>query len=172
MNRAEQRGMLGSLKKFDQAEHNIYDDKGKNAVIKFASRVLKGKGYKTIENPNEHGIDVLTLNEKGEVIGCWEVEVRHGTWQGDIAFPFDMVNCIERKDHQWKREKTFTDKIPFPLAKKYKVFYVQLNKECSRGVVIDGDIITDYPLKQWANRKAQGEYVRQVPIEKTMQVKM
>lgn len=172
MDRASQRGMKGSLKKFDRKEHDIYDVKGKEAIINLAERVFKGKGFKTVENPNEHGIDVLTLNEKDEVIGCWEIEVRYGTWKGDISFPFDLINCIERKDHQWRREETFTSKIPFKLAKNYKVFYVQLNDECSRGVLIDGNVVLEHPLKPWANRKADGEYVRQVPISKTIQLKL
>ena len=164
-----QRGMKGSLKSFDRAEHMIYDDKGKDAVISFADRVLKGKNLKTIENPNAYGIDVLTLNDENEVVACWEVEVRHGNWSGDRKFPFGEINCIERKDHQWKREKSFTSKIPFKLAKDYKVYYVQLNKECTRLVVIDADKILKYPLKAWRNRKAHGEYVRQVPISETLQ---
>jgi len=172
MNYAEQRGMTGTLKKFDANEHMLYDDKGKDAIIKFADRVLKGKNLTTVENPDIHGIDVLTLNSEGEVVACWEVEVRHGNWSGDKPFPFNEINCIERKDHQWKREKTFTDKIPYPLAKTYKVFYAQLNKECNRVVVIDADKILDYPLKPWANRKASGENVRQVPIKKTLQAKI
>jgi hypothetical protein len=172
MSQAEIRRMKGTLKEFDREEHLTYDVKGKNAVIKFADRVLKGKGLRTIENPNEHGIDLLTLNSNDEVVGCWEVEVRHGNWQGDVAFPFNEINCIERKDHQWKREQTFTSKIPYPLAKSYKVFYAQLNKECTRVVVIDADTILNYPLKPWANRKASGEYVRQVPIKKTLQAKI
>lgn len=173
MNSVEaQRGMQGVLKSFDREEHMAYDEKGKDAVISFVNRVLKGKDLSTIENPNKYGIDLLTLNSKKEVIACWEVEVRHGNWSGDRKFPFNEINCIERKDHQWKREKSFTDKIPFPFAKEYKVYYVQLNKECTRLVVIDADKILKYPLKQWHNRKAAGEYVRQVPISETLQTRV
>ena len=168
----EQRNMVGTLKSFDRQEHGIYDSKGKDAVMRFANRILKGRGLKTIENPDKYGIDLLTLNDKQEVVACWEVEVRHGNWKGDVRFPFKEINCIERKDHQWKREKSFTDKIPYKLADKYKIYYVQLNKECTRMVVIDADKILDYPLKQWHNRKATGEYVRQVPITETVQTKV
>ena len=164
-----ERGMQGVLKKFDKQEHLIYDDKGKDAVIRYVNNLLKNKNLTTIENPNAYGIDVLTLNSKQEVVACWEVEVRHGNWQGDVKFPFQDINCIERKDHQWKREKTFTDKIPYPLAENCSVYYVQLNKECTRLVVIDADKILKYPLKPWRNRKASGEYVRQVPISETLQ---
>ena len=168
----EQRNMVGTLKHFDSVEHVTYDDKGKTAVINFASRLLKDKGLTTIENPDKYGIDVITLNKDKEVVACWEVEVRHGNWSGDVKFPFKEINCIERKDHQWRREKSFTSKIPFRLADKYKVYYVQLNKECTRLVVIDADKILDYPLKQWHNRKASGEYVRQVPITETIQTRV
>ncbi len=165
----EERNMVGALKSFDRHEHTIYDSKGKDAVIKFVDRVLKGKSLSTVENPDKYGIDLLTLNDKQEVVACWEVEVRHGNWRGDVKFPFKDINCIERKDHQWKREKSFTDRIPYKMANKYKVYYVQLNKECTRLVLIDADKILDYPLKQWHNRKAEGEYVRQVPITETTQ---
>ena len=168
----EQRNMVGTLKSFDRQEHMIYDSKGKDAVMRFANRVLKERSLKTIENPDKYGIDLLTLNNKQEVVACWEVEVRHGNWKGDVRFPFKEINCIERKDHQWKREKSFTDKIPYKLADKYKIYYVQLNKECTRMVVIDADKILDYPLKQWHNRKSAGEYVRQIPITETVQTKV
>jgi len=47
---------------------------------------------------------------------------------------------------------------------------VQLNKECTKAVIIDGSIILEYPLVPWNNRKAEGEFVRQVPIDKCKQV--
>jgi hypothetical protein len=164
------RGMAGSLKSFDKTEHNIYDTKGKNAMISVLNKHYPQ--YKNIQNPDTYGIDVLTLNNKGKVVGCWEVEVRHGNWQGDVKFPFREINCIERKDYQWRRDQEFLDKIPYDMADKYKVYYVQMNKECTRAVIIDGDIILNYPLKSWKNRKADGECVRQVPISKTIQIKL
>lgn len=160
--------MRGTLKSFDKQDHLLYDDKGKTAVTKFVTRFLK-KSYRTIENPNPYGIDLLTLNEDDEVVACWEVEVRYGNWSGDRKFPFGEINCLERKDHQWKREKTFIDKIPYRLSEECVVYYVQLNKECTRLVVIDSETILKYPLKPWRNRKASGEYVRQVPIKETFQ---
>jgi hypothetical protein len=172
MSVAQQRGMHGTLKKFDGAEHKIYDTAGKDAVKSYLDKVFADKGLRTIENPDEHGIDLLTLNLSDEVVYCWEVEVRHGNWQGDIPFPFRDINCIERKDHQWRRESTFTSKIPYKLAEGYGVSYIQLNKECTRAVLIDSDVILKHPLKAWANRKADGEYVRQVPITETIQVEL
>lgn len=169
---AESRRMLGTLKKFDREEHQTYDQFGRDAMRNFIDKTLASKGYHTIDNPNEYGIDLLTLNKNDEVVHCWEIEVRHGNWQGDIKFPFREINCIERKDYQWKREESFIKKIPFKLAEKYGVSYVQLNKECTRAVIIDSRIILNYPLKQWANRKAQGEYVRQVPVAECIQVKL
>lgn len=164
------RGMIGGLKSFDQSEQKIYDPKGKKAMISALNKSFPQ--YQNIENPNEYGIDVLSLNANNKVVGCWEVEVRHGNWQGDVSFPFREINCIERKDYQWRRDSEFLEKIPFEMADKYKVFYVQMNKECTRAIIIDGDIILNYPLKMWNNRKATGEYVRQVPIAKTTQIKL
>lgn len=169
---ATSRGMRGTLKKFDRVEHNTYDKKGRDAFRKFLNLQFEAKGYKTIDNANEHGIDLLTLNSDGEVIYCWEIEVRHGNWQGDVAFPFGAINCIERKDHQWRREKSFTSKIPNPLADEYGVYYVQLNKECTRAVIIKDKVILEHNLKPWSNRKAEGEYVRQVPLNRTTQVRI
>ena len=48
--------------------------------------------------------------------------------------------------------------------------YVQLNKECTRAAIINGDTVLKYPLIPWRNRKATGEYVRQVPISEVVQV--
>jgi hypothetical protein len=164
------RGMSGALKPFDKTENQIYDVIGKNAMISILNKNYPQ--YKNIENPNSYGIDVLTLNKKDKVVGCWEVEVRHGNWQGDNKFPFREINCIERKDYQWRRDQEFLDKIPYEMADKYKVYYVQMNKECTRAAIIDGDIILNYPLKNWKNRKAVNEFVRQIPISKTIQIKL
>lgn len=166
------RKMTGTLKSFDNDEHFVYDEQGKNAILHFLNNKLKKYNLQTIENTNQYGIDLLTFNSLNKVIHCWEIEVRYGNWQGDIPFPFKEINCIERKDYQWRKEQEFIDKIPFPLSSDFKVTYVQLNKECTRAVLIDSDIILKYPLKQWNNRKATGEYVRQVPISETIQIKL
>lgn len=165
-----QRNMKGSLKSFDKASYDAYDSKGKIAMLEFLNRKLKN--LKSIENPNQYGIDLLTLNEFDKVVGCWEIEVRHGNWKGDVKFPFSEINCIERKDYQWRKDDSFIRKIPYSLANNYKVTYVQMNRECNRIVMIDGDTILKYPLRPWANRKADNEYVRQVPIDKTIQVRI
>lgn len=174
MSHAKNRNMVGEIKAFDAPEHRVYDTKGKTAALKvidsqWAKR--NNSNWKTIENPNRYGIDLLTLNENNEVIACWEIEVRHGNWRGDVPFPFGEINCIERKDYQWRKDKSFLDKIPFKMAEDYRVFYMQLNKECNRAVIIKSDTILKYPLKPWANRKAQGEYVRQVPIKETVEIR-
>ena len=103
---AQSRGMQGKLKSFDQSEHNTYDKVGKDAFMCFlnSNRKMLERGFTTIENSNAYGIDLLTLNQRGEVVHCWEIEVRHGNWQGHIPFPFREINCIERKDYQWRRE--------------------------------------------------------------------
>ena len=172
MNIEKQRKMLGALKSFDVSDHNVYDSKGKDAMLKFLNAKLAQYNLKTIENPNKYGIDLLTLNDLNKVVHCWEIEVRHGNWQGDVSFPFREINCIERKDYQWRREEEFLNKIPFNMASDFKISYVQLNRECTRAVMIDSHTILKYPLKQWSNRKAEGEYVRQVPIKETVQVKI
>ncbi len=164
--------MVGTLKKFNKEDHDEWDPKGKAAMLEYLNLKFSSK-YKSIENPNQFGIDLLTLNENNEVIICWEIEVRYGNWRGDVSFPFDKVNCIERKMHQWmKSDDTFVSKIPFKLADDYKIYYVQLNRECNRAVVINSKIIADYEPVQWNNRFSSGEYVRQIPIDKTTQIKL
>ena len=161
------RNMHGSIKAFDSNDHSKYDKKGKDAFIKY----LNSKGTTTIENPNRYGIDLLTI-ENNVVQGCWEIEVRYGNWRGDFSFPFDKINCIERKDYLWRKDKEFFDKIPFPVDSEAKVYYAQLNNDCTRAVIIDGDTVLKYPLVQWANRKASGEYVRQVPVSVCLQTRL
>jgi hypothetical protein len=39
-------------------------------------------------------------------------------------------------------------------------------------VIIPGSIILKYELKPWRNRKCSGEYVRQIPIDKTIKVRI
>jgi hypothetical protein len=160
--------MQGHLKQFDASEHAIYDNAGKSAMLKYLNQHLAK--YDTIENPNKYGIDLLTLDKDSRVQYCWEIEVRHGNWQTDTKFPFREINCIERKDYQWRHDKELYDKIPFHVSDNCVVYYVQLNKLCNRAVIIRDSIILQYPLKPWANRKAENEYVRQVPISSTTEI--
>lgn len=171
---SQKRGMIGVIKEFDRVDHDRNDNRGKQAVLRFLNSTQAEHGVRTIENPNEYGIDLLTLNDKNEVVGCWEVEVRSGNWRGDVLFPFSTINCIERKDYQWRKDEEFQQKIPskFRVTPECEVFYVQLNDECTRATIINGKTILQYPLVPWKNRKAEGEYVRQVPIKETLQVKL
>ena len=171
MDQRTKRNMKGIIKEFDKEEHRVFDNKGKTAMLNYLEKKhSKDKTVRHIENPNKYGIDVLTLNEDNKVVACWEVEVRYGNWKGDRSFPFSSINCIERKDHQWRKEKTFTEKVPFEFADNYHVFYVQMNNKCTRAAIIKGDVVLKYPLKPWRNRKSSGEYVRQVPISEINQV--
>jgi hypothetical protein len=172
MNIEQKRGMSGNLKPFDRNDHTLYDSKGKQAFIKYLDGFLP-QHLRTIENPNEHGIDLLTINKNtNKVVQTWEIEVRYGNWRDDTPFPFNEINCIERKDHQWRKSNEYLKKIPHPIEDDHQVCYVQLNAPCTRAVLIDSAIILDYPLKPWANRKGDGEYVRQVPVAKTIQIKI
>lgn len=171
MDAQSQRGMAGVIKKFDRSSHRKNDTMGKQALIKYLVSTIPQ--YTHIENPDEHGIDVLSLDERGNVVACWEVERREKNWVGDVTFPFRDINCLERKDHQWRKAPTFTKHINFPLHPEYRVYYVQMNDLCTRIAVIDGDTVLKYPLKEWRNRfVAEGEYVRQVPISEITQYKI
>lgn len=163
--------MLGTVKPFDKADHDTYDKKGKKAFIDYLRTKLP-EGYSAVENPNAYGIDILVLSPSNIVIVACDVEVRYGNWKGDVAFPFSKINCIERKDHLWKKEQSFLDKIPFQISKNCQVYYVQLNNECTKAVIIDGKIILEQEQIPWGNRKMVGEFVRQVPIELTKQVNL
>jgi hypothetical protein len=167
----EKRKMLGSLKSFDVDDHNEYDNRGKVAMMDYLNKKLFNN-LTTIENPNKYGIDLLTITSTGEVIHCWEIEVRYGNWQGDIPFPFRDINCIERKDYMWRKDPEFYEKIPYKVRDNASVAYVQLNKECTRSVIIDSEVILKHELKPWANRKSSNEYVRQVPISETFQFRI
>lgn len=165
--------MQGNRKPFDPALHARTDSPGKNATLKLVNRTLAHrKNLRTIENPDQHGIDLLTLNEKDEVVACWEVEVRLDSWEGDHDFPFDSVNCLERKDHMWMKENTFTEKIPFPVASNCEIFYVQLNNLCNRFAIIESEQVLKCRLRPQPNKKMHGEMVRQVPLDWVKQVRL
>jgi hypothetical protein len=164
------RGMVGSMKTFDASSHRKNDPLAKNAMLDFLKKTMPD--FQHLENPDVHGIDLLTLNN-GEVIACWELERREKNWVGDVTFPFRDINCLERKDHQWRKAPTFTKHIDFPLADNYGVYYVQMNDLCNRIAIIDGDVVLQHELKEWRNRFVpEGEFVRQVPISKINQYKI
>lgn len=168
---SEKRNMRGQIKQFDQQEHDLYDKLGKQAILKYLNAVLPSS-LRSIENPNRFGIDLLSLNEDDQVRFCWEIEVRHGNWQNDTEFPFREINCIERKDYQWRKDYEFLKKIPYKLTNNCVVYYVQLNKLCTRAVFIKDSVILEHDLIPWYNRKSDNEYVRQVPISRTKQVNL
>lgn len=173
MSVVKERGMVGTYKAFDNASHKRNDKKGRDAFREFCNRHYP---LQTIDNPNIHGIDLLTMKD-GKVVIAWDVEVREDNWKGDVPFPERFardggINCLERKEYMWRKEKKLTNDIPFELDPKCKVYYVQLNDVCTRAVVIDGDIVLSRKLVPWKNRLKEGEYVRQVPLELTIQVKL
>ena len=163
------RNMTGVIKRFDAADHARNDQVGRDQFRKFLNRLHK-TGNRTIDNPDRYGIDLLTLTPDDTVVRAWEIEVREQNWKGDVQFPFHEINCIERKDYLWRKDKEFYDKIPFLVDTDCQVMYVQLNDICTRAVIIPGSVVLQYKLKPWRNRKCDGEYVRQVPVEKTIRV--
>ena len=165
------RNMKGSLKPFNSKNYSINDSKGKTAFRNFLNSLHKN-GNRTIDNPNQYGIDLLTLNPSGVVVKAWEIEVRENNWTGNRTFPHELVNCIERKEYLWRREQEFYDKIPLEVDKACEVLYVQLNDLCTRAVIIPGSIVLKCRLKPWDNSYCSGEYVRQVPLSKTIQVNL
>lgn len=170
---SKNRQMQGTIKKFNKQEHSMFDDKAKKVWLDYLNNVrYKDKNIKTIENPNIHGIDLISLNADGKVCFAWELEVRAGNWKGNVSFPFNSINCIERKDYQWRKDKEFIEKLaPFELADDCLVLYVQFNDLCNRAVVIEGDVILKQKLIPWSNRYVQnGEFVRQVPIRLTKEI--
>jgi hypothetical protein len=162
--------MKGTLKPFDSSDYEKYDKKGKVAFLNYLNNNFPE--FKNIENPNKFGIDILSLDSNNEVVYCWEIEVRYGNWKGNTNFQFKDINCIERKDYLWKKDKKFVYNVPFFVKDACKVYYVQLNDLCSKAVIIDGNIILNFPLIPWKNRKAEGEFVRQVPINLTNQISL
>lgn len=163
--------MLGTTKPFDKADHNTYDQKGKQAFLNYLNKILP-QGFEAIENSNIYGIDIIVLSPSKIVVLACDVEVRYGNWKGNTEFPFSKINCIERKDHLWQKDKEFVDKIPYQIASGCQVYYVQLNDLCTKAVIIQGNDILNQEQVQWENRKMSGEYVRQVPLELTKQVNL
>ena len=170
-NVANQRQMLGEIKRFDAGDHAKYDELGKVALLTYLNANLKAD-VRTIPNPNKYGIDLISLDKDDKVRYAWEVEVRYGNWSYDTEFPYKEINCIERKDYLWRKDNEFSKKIPYQIHPSCIVYYVQLNKLCNRAVVIRDSIILEYPLKPWVNRKADNEYVRQVPLDQCVQIKL
>jgi len=164
-NSEKNRSMRGNIKPFSNHMHSVTDNQGKNALLSYLKR--NKIGFRNVSNPNKHGIDVLTLNNKDEVVSAWEVEVRNGAWKFDSNFPFPTINCIERKEYMWRKEEEFSNKIPYKIADNCNVYYVQMNKNCTRAVILDNKTILEYPLVRSFNKYAKEhnitEYVRQIP---------
>jgi hypothetical protein len=168
----KKRSMRGNIKPFSNHMHAVTDNQGKNALLSYLKR--NKIGFRNVSNDNRHGIDVLTLNNNDEVVMAWEVEVRNGAWKNDYNFPFRTINCIERKEYMWRKDEEFTNKIPYKVADNCSVYYVQMNKNCKRAVILDSKTILEYPLVRSFNKYAEQhnivEYVRQVPSKEAVHV--
>jgi len=162
--KAVERNMKGTIKPFDAQLHDLTDKKGKLAFLSW----LANTETKSIENPNQYGIDILSLDDEDRVIHAWEIEVRVKNWKYDGPFPYSTINCLERKEYMWRKGPEFKAKIPFDIHDKCLVSYVQLNKDCTRAVIVPGDVILDYPKVRTTNRFNTVEYVRQVPAVKAI----
>jgi hypothetical protein len=165
---ATERNMTGTIKPFDAQLHAVTDKKGKLAFLSW----LSNHATKNIENPDQYGIDILSLDNKNRVVHAWEIEVRVKNWMYDRPFPYKTINCLERKEYLWRKGPEFKAKIPFEIHDECKVSYVQLNKDCTRAVIVPGVVILDYPKVRTTNRFNTVEYVRQVPAVKAAHIRI
>lgn len=164
--------MQGTHKKFNAQLHQQTDAIGILATIRMLNKTL-GQ-FRHEQNRNQYGIDVLTFDSSNMVIAAWEVEVRVGNWKADVKFPFDTINCIERKDYLWQKHDKMIEQIDGVVNKNnFDVYYVQLNAPTTRACILKGEDILKYDKIKWSNRFVKdGEYVRQVPTSKAIQIKV
>lgn len=168
---AQERNMTGVIKPFDQDSHDRTDQFGKNSFINYVNRFHRN-GLRTIENPDRYGIDLLTLNTNNIVVRAWEIEVREDYWISDTSFPDKTVNCIERKEHLWRKDSSFYSHIPYEVDDACETVYVQMNRLGTRAVIIPGNLVLKYRKKLWPNKFSKKEFVRQVPLDKVIQIRL
>ena len=142
--------MIGAYKKFDK---NLYEanDHAKNKAIKYFNRI----GMEAIVNPDQYGIDLIVDNK----FYC-EVEVKHN-WKGS-KFPFYTLQLSDRKR-----------KFAIQDSDEYPVIFMVINSEHTHALVAKGRDVISSPCEEVSNKYIQkGEYFFQIPIKKTVKVKL
>lgn len=135
------------IKKFDPTLYAENDQVAKDKTKK----LLKSSGYTVIDNPKKKDVDLLVLDDKGEVILRIECEVKR-VWKQD-KFPYDNVQFPQRK------KRLVVEELP--------TLFVMFNEKLSKYLVVSGNEIVGSPLVEVANKYAySGEYFYQVPVDK------
>jgi hypothetical protein len=104
--------------------------------------------HSLINNPDEHGIDVLVLDEDNKILGGLEAE-SHGKYWIDKKFPFRTCHFLYRK-------------------KKYIAegnFYIMMNRKATNGLMIPFVNLPRHKLKIMTNNSVRNEKFFDVPIK-------
>lgn len=159
--------MYGTLKKFDPELYRITDKVSRMAVQQMLTTKLPQLTH--IDNPNQYGIDLLSVDEHGKVVYAWEVENRLGVWKEHRKnFPFSSVNCIERKIDMMQN---WVYKIGKDLQvdSNARPFYVQTRSDNKRCIIVAGAKVIAFGEYRvdWKNKYVNDgilEKVAQVPV--------
>jgi hypothetical protein len=131
-------------KPFSQSLKDENDTKARDAIINY----YKLKNIIVYDNPDNFGIDLLTLDGRGI-----ELEVHRG-WTNGAHYNF--VNLLERKKHLFEENNN-------------NYFFV-LNNDCSMALGISSKDIKPYlsnkiDLECWINGKCRIDIVYRIPLE-------
>lgn len=129
-------------KPFSPSLYSTNDD-AKELVIQW----LKNSGYEAWVNPDQYGIDVLSVDPFGDE-RQYEVEVKHN-WKGP-RFPFSGVHFSARKLKFTKPTSGF----------------VMLNHERTHALVVDGNIVANSPIVTKSTIYTNDEQFIEVPLSK------
>lgn len=104
--------------------------------------------HEVVQNPDQHGIDLLILNEDGVKVGGLEAEA-HGKYWVKKKFPFKTCHFLYRK-------------------KKYiepNHFYVMMNRKALNALMVPFTELPRYKIKIMNNASVNKEKFYDVPVK-------
>jgi hypothetical protein len=139
-------------KPFNLEYYKKNDKPGKEVVIKY----LEENGFRAIENGDEYGIDVATVNT------FYEVERRNISTS---YWPFSTVHIPFRKEKFFKNQKV---KVVYVVNVHHNINGLEYDTL----LICDADEILQHPLVEQPTPTTKGELFYDVPLYKWEQVNL
>lgn len=131
------------FKDFSQSDHDRNDMRARETMLGHLREMRPDLQHQA--NEDRYGIDMLSLNQDGEVVMSYELECREGVWRGG-AFPYRTVHIPARKGSNQEIDlKKLKDK--FKLHPSYRSFIVQFSGDFRQMMILDAAVLHKYEAK-------------------------
>lgn len=123
------------------------------------------------ENPQLNGSDIFAILEDDfSLKACFDIEVQNTKWKEDSYYPYEFVNCSNKKEYMWNNN-LLQKRLPKKMHTNKKIinYYIILNKVLTKGIFISGEDINKYMIIPKFTNKRKVDYIK-IPLDKFIKV--